>query len=90
MILAIDTTDVTAGASMSFYTRETLEVFRSIDANNDPAATCTLVTSATGSSLFVEPGEIFAQYDCPSTRAAAILATNCHVSGFFYFTDCSS
>jgi len=91
MSLAIDSSDVTAGAQMTFYeagVSGTPDALVSVDANNNAAPSCKL--TVTGGNLQVSAGTIFAQYDCLAVRDPANLASSCGAHGFFYFTGCGT
>jgi hypothetical protein len=91
--LSVVSSDVNAGAQMSFFvagTGGTQEVIVSTDSNNKAAATCTLTTSSTSGQFVVKPGTIFAEYDCPTVANVTNLSASCHASGFFYFTHCGT
>ena len=91
MALDVSSSDVNAGAQMTFFTggiHGTQDAMTSVDATNNPAASCTLTVA--GGSLQVSSGTIFAQYDCPNVKDPLNLASECHTQGLFYFTGCDS
>jgi hypothetical protein len=90
MTLDIQSTDINAGAAMTFFVAGSMDSVRSVNRNNDPAPTCTITTAEASSSFFIEPGAIFAKYDCPSVGASSNPGTLCHVTGFFYLTGCTT
>ena len=93
MTLLVDSSDVSAGAHMSFFVAGsggTQEVIVSTDSSNKAAPTCTLTTNSTSGIFVVKPGSIFAQYDCQTVTNAANLSASCHAFGLFYFTHCGS
>jgi hypothetical protein len=92
MSLSVQSSNVSVGATMSFYiagTGGTPDSITSTDDKNNAAPTCTLVTSGSDTLLTVGSGTIFAEYDCPKVVAASNVGTICRARGLFQFTGCS-
>lgn len=88
MTMDISSSDVAAGAYMSFFVQaSTLDSENSVDASNNSAPSCTLTVSQAGTKYILKPGSIYAGYDCPTVRPQSNLTIH-HWSGRFLFTGC--
>jgi hypothetical protein len=96
MSLDVNSGDITAcssGASkmcagMTFFVQGR-NTEKSVDDSNDPAPTCIVNTTQEHTKFVVEPGSIFASYDCANVQSAANPGSKLQVQGIFLFTGCT-
>jgi hypothetical protein len=80
--------DIGAGAQMTFYQVGAAGSETSVDANSDPASTCTVTTSADNTIYVVKSGSIFAGFQCNNVRSSSNIGTTHTANGIFLFTGC--
>jgi len=89
MIVDIASGDINTGAQMTFYQVGAAGSETSVDANSDPASTCTVTTSADNTIYVVKSGSIFAGFTCTNNvRTPQNIKPPDTATGIFLFTGC--